>query len=62
MIDIKAVTEQAKKEINEARSKKAVEALKRKYNDLENAKQVVKNIEREIEDLTASIGDGSFTA
>lgn len=60
MIDIKAVKDTARKEVLDERMKIAVGAIKRKLNDLENAKQVVKNIEREIADLEASIADGSF--
>ena len=60
MIDIKAVKEQARKEVTEESQKKAVMALKAKLKELENAKQIVKNIEREIQDLEASLADGSF--
>lgn len=60
MIDIKGVAAQARKEVAEEQSKKAVGALKRKLTDLANAQQVVKNIEREIADLEGSIADGSF--
>ena len=60
MFDIKAVREAARKEIAEEQSKKAKDALKAKLRNLEAAKQVVRNIEREIEDLEASIADGSF--
>lgn len=60
MIDIKAVKEEARKEIAEAQGKKAKEALKKKLTDLANAEQIVKNIKREIEDLEASFADGSF--
>ena len=60
MFDIKAVREAARKEIAEEQSKKAKDALKAKLRNLEAAKQVVRNIEQEIEDLEASIADGSF--
>lgn len=60
-IDIAAISKQAKDEINAERAKKATDALKRKYRDLENAKGIVRNIEREIADLEASIVDGSFS-
>ena len=60
MIDIKAVKEQARKEVVEERTKAAVTALKRKLNDLANAQQVVANLQREVADLEASIADGSF--
>lgn len=60
MIDIKAVKEQARKEVTEEAQKKAVVALKAKMRALEDARQIVKNIEREIQDLEASLADGSF--
>jgi hypothetical protein len=60
MIDVKGVLSKARQEVAEEQAKKAVTALKRKLTDLSNAQQVVKNIEREIGDLEASIADGSF--
>lgn len=60
LIDIKAVKDEARKEIADEQGKKAKEALKKKLRDLENAKGIVRNIEREISDLEASIEDGSF--
>jgi len=60
MIDVKGVAAQARKEVAEEQVKKAVGALKRRLTDLANAQQVVKNIEREVADLEASIADGSF--
>lgn len=55
------IEEEAIREIQEEKSKKAKEALKRKLRELDSAQSVVKNIEREISDLKASITDGSFT-
>lgn len=60
LIDIKKVTEEARKEVAEERVKKAKAALVTKLRQLEAAKAVVGNIEREISDLEASIADGSF--
>lgn len=60
LIDIKAVKAAAQKELSDERAKRVTEALKRKLRDLDNAKQIVRNIEREIADLEASIEDGSF--
>lgn len=60
MIDVKGVAAQARKEVAEEQAKKAVVALKRKLTDLANAQQIVKNIERDVADLEASIADGSF--
>lgn len=62
LIDIKAVEEEALKEIREEKSKKAKTALVTKLRQLESAKQVVRNIEAEIVDVKASIADGSFVA
>lgn len=62
MLDIKAVIKQAEAEVREEEIKKAVVALKAKLRSLESAKAVVSNIQREIDDLKASIGDGSFVA
>jgi len=60
MIDIKDVREQARKEVAEEDGKKAKDALKRKYRELNAARDVVRNIERSIEDLEESIANGSF--
>ena len=60
MFDIKKVKEEAAKEIADEQGKKAKDALKTKLRALEAARSVVRNIEREIEDLEASIADGSF--
>lgn len=60
MIDIKAVQEEARKEIADEQAKKAKDAIKSKLRALELARQTVKNIEREVADLEASIADGSF--
>lgn len=60
LIDIKAVKAAAQKELSEERAKRVTAALKNKMRDLENARQIVRNIEREIADLEASIEDGSF--
>lgn len=60
MTDVTSVKEQAQKEVAEELAKKAVNALKAKLRQLADAQQIVKNIEREIADLEASIADGSF--
>jgi anti-sigma28 factor (negative regulator of flagellin synthesis) len=62
LIDINAIEAEAKKEINEERSKKAKTALVTALRKKEAAMQVVRNIDAEIEDLKASIADGSFTS
>lgn len=53
--------QEAQAEIAKEDGEKAKKALIDKYRQLSAAKKVVKNIEREIEDLTQSITDGSFT-
>ena len=59
-VDAASIEEQARKELAEEKAKKAKEALKIKLRSLDSAQQIVKNIEREIEDLKASLTDGSF--
>lgn len=60
LIDIKAIEKDAQDEINKEVQGKAKTALVKKLRDLENARQIVRNIERDIDDLKASIADGSF--
>jgi acyl-coenzyme A synthetase/AMP-(fatty) acid ligase len=62
LVDINAVEEEARKQVAEETSDKAVKALVVLYKKLDAARDVVRNIEREIDDTKASIGDGSFTA
>lgn len=61
LIDIKNIKDEAAQELRAEVTRKAKEALKCKLRNLENARQIVRNIEREIEDIEASIADGSFT-
>ena len=56
----KTIREQAEEELKAERSKIAKEALKIKLRELDRAKAIVANIERQIADLEESIGDGSF--
>lgn len=51
MFDIKKIKDEAVKEVTEERATKAKEQLKNKILQLQAAKQVVSNIERELEDL-----------
>lgn len=60
LFDIKKVKEEAHKELAEAKTKKAKDALVAKLRQLDTAKNIVASIEREIADLEASIVDGSF--
>lgn len=61
LIDIKAVESEAKLEIQKETQAKAKNALVKKLRELSAAESVVGNIKREIEDLKASLTDGSFT-
>lgn len=60
LFDIKTIEAEAQKQINDEFQGKAKTALVKKLRDLDNAKQIVRNIERDIDDLKASITDGSF--
>lgn len=60
MFDIKKVAEEARAEIAKEKAEKAKTALVKKLRDLDAAKRVVANIEREVKDLEESIADGSF--
>jgi hypothetical protein len=55
-----SIREQAEREVAAEKGAKAKEAIKAKLKALDTAQSVVKNIEREIADLEASIADGSF--
>jgi hypothetical protein len=59
-VDVGAARKAAEEELRKEIQDKAIRAIKAKLKDLENAKQVVKNLEREVQDLEASINDGSF--
>ena len=61
MIDIIAMEKEAREEVAKAVMEKAKIAFKKKLLELEAAKSVVHNIEREIIDLKADIANGSFT-
>lgn len=61
LIDIKQVMAEAQAEVTKERADKAKKALVTKLRALDAAQQVVRNIEAEVEDLKASIADGSFT-
>lgn len=60
LIDIKAVEDEAKAEIAKELADKAKKALTAAFRRKEAAEQVVRNVEADIEDLKASIADGSF--
>lgn len=52
---VKTLHEQAEKEVAEEKAKAAKEKIKVKLKDLDKAKLVVRNIERELEDLMIEI-------
>lgn len=59
-MDFDKLKSAAEAELNEEVSEKAKIIVKRKLKELQSAKQMVKNIEREIEELAADINDGTF--
>jgi predicted nucleic acid-binding Zn-ribbon protein len=61
LIDITGVVADAEKQIVAERTTKAKGALVNALRKLEAARQVVRNCEAEVDDLKASIADGSFT-
>jgi hypothetical protein len=62
MFDVKQVEKEARKQIADEKAARAKNLLVTAYRKLDAAEQVVKNINAEISDLTASITDGSFAA
>ena len=61
-VNISEIEEAAREEIQKEITGKAKNAIVKKLRELESARNIVKNIEREIEDLRQSIVDGSFVA
>lgn len=57
LIDIKGIQAQAKKEIVEETSKKAIEKLKELYRQQEKARLVLKNLDREIAGYLSEVAD-----
>lgn len=57
LIDVKAIQDQARKEIQQEVSETAVEKLKELYRKKEKAQLVVKNIDREIESYLNDVGE-----
>lgn len=60
MIDIKAVKEQAAKEVQAEKTAKAVGALKGQMRVVENARQVLRAEELKLADIEAQIADGTL--
>lgn len=61
MIDAKKVQEEAEKEVREEQMKAAKEKIKVLLRKKSQAKLMLDNIEREIADAYAEIGQGSLT-
>lgn len=61
MIDVKKVQADAEAEVREEESKKAKEAIKSLLRRKNQAKQVLANIERELNDAYAELGRGHGT-
>ena len=57
MFDVKAVQDEARKELMEERATAAKKKIKDKLRQLEDAKKVVRNIERELEEINIEIGE-----
>ena len=54
---VKEALEQAKNEVKEEEQKKMVAQFKRKLLEVENAKAIVRNLERELADLEYELGE-----
>jgi hypothetical protein len=59
LVDITALEKEAQEEVREERVKKAKRQLKEKLQQIEHAKLLVANLEREKADLLLSIADGT---
>jgi hypothetical protein len=57
-VDGKKALEEAKKEVEQEYFKEAKDKLKKKLTELKAARLVVKNLERELEDLEDEIAQG----
>jgi len=62
MIDLAKVKEEAQNEVEEECLKKAKRLLKFKMKELAKAKQIVANLETELQDVEISITDGTAFA
>ena len=56
MMDVKKVQADANKELLEEREKKATGKIKAKMREIESAKLVVRNLERELQDIVDEVG------
>lgn len=55
--DVKSILKQAEAEVAEELAKANKEKLKKKLKEIESAKLIVRNLEREIEDLMTEMAD-----
>lgn len=58
MLDINAVKEQAEKEYREEKMKKATKTIKELLAKRDQAKQILLNVEKELADAYATVGEG----
>ena len=56
MFDVKEVVKEAEKEVREEKAKEAKAKIKAKLKEIERARKVVNNMEREYEVLLSDIG------
>jgi hypothetical protein len=59
LIDIKKITEEAQAEVLKDMKERAKERIKRQMQVVENAKIVLANEERKLQDLLATISEGN---
>ena len=55
MFDMKKIKDEAEKELQKERAEKAKKKIKNKLQEIESAKLIVRNLERELEDLYVEI-------
>lgn len=59
-IDFQSIEDEARKELNEERTKNAKAKLKDSLRKIGDAKQILANLERQHEDLLVQIKDGTI--
>lgn len=62
LIDVKEAVKKAREEVNDELTGKAIEKLKNLYRKRDMAQVALANIDREIADEEARIGEGNITA
>lgn len=58
LLDIKKIKEEALKEVNKDAEEKAKSLIKNKLREVEQARKILRNLERELEDLYVDIAEG----